>query len=51
MASRINKNGDLVIPYKYDAVFYGFQDGFAKVVIGNKQGYVDKNGNDTFSTK
>ncbi|MBQ9164502.1 MAG: WG repeat-containing protein [Bacteroidaceae bacterium] len=47
----INKNGDLVIPYKYDAVFYGFQDGFAKVVIGNKQGYVDKNGNDTFSTK
>lgn len=48
----VNKKGDLVIPYKYDGVSYdGFQDGFALVVIGDKQGYVDKNGNDTFSVK
>ena len=48
----VNKKGDLVIPYKYDGVSYdGFQDGFALVVIGDKQGYVDKNGNDTFTAK
>lgn len=48
----VNKKGNLVIPYKYDGVSYnGFQDGFALVVIGDKQGYVDKNGNDTFSAK
>ena len=48
----VNKKGNLVIPYKYDGVSYnGFQDGFALVVIGDKQGYVDKNGNDTFLAK
>lgn len=48
----INKKGDVAIPFKYDGVSYdSFQDGFALVVIGDKLGYVDKNGNDTFSVK
>ena len=42
----------MVIPFKYDAVSYeGFRDGYALVELGDKQGYVDKQGNDTFSKK
>lgn len=48
----IDKTGKVVIPFKYDAVSYeGFQDGYALVELGDKQGYVDKQGNDTFSMK
>lgn len=45
----INKEGELVIPFLYDGVsFNSFQDGYALVKIGDRYGYVDKKGNDTF---
>ena len=48
----IDKTGKMVIPFKYDGVSYdSFQDGFALVQLGDNQGYVDKQGNDTFSLK
>lgn len=40
----INKNGELVIDYKYDEVGR-FNEGFAKFNKDNKFGYIDKNGN------
>ena len=48
----IDKGGNIIIPFKYDGVSWNsFQDGFALVMIGDKYGYVDKQGNDTFSVK
>ncbi len=48
----VDKTGKMVIPFKYDGVSWkSFQDGFALVQIGDKYGYVDKQGNDTFSMK
>ncbi len=39
----INKNNRLVIPYKFD-YGYDFHNGIAKVRIGNKWGYINKQG-------
>lgn len=48
----IDKGGNIIIPFKYDGVSWNsFQDGFALVQLGDKCGYVDKQGNDTFSVK
>ncbi len=48
----IDKTGKVVIPFKYDSVgFDGFQEGLSVVYLGDKPGYVDKQGNDTFSVK
>ena len=48
----IDKGGNIIIPFKYDGVSWNsFQDGFALVQIGDKYGYVDKQGNDTYSLK
>ena len=52
----INTKGEEVIPCKYDDIYYHsngnrvyFLDGLALVRIGDKCGFVDKEGNDTFS--
>lgn len=48
----IDKGGNIIIPFKFDGVSWNsFQDGFALVQIGDKYGYVDKQGNDTYSLK
>lgn len=48
----IDKGGNIIIQFKYDGVSWNsFQDGFALVQIGDRFGYVDKQGNDTFSVK
>ena len=46
----INARGEEVIPCKYDEVGL-FSEGLAPVGLDRKYGYVDKNGNDTFSVK
>ena len=56
----MDKDGKLVIPFKYDTrLYYGegasveqygiFNEGVALVRMGDRWGYVDKNGNDTFT--
>ena len=44
----VNKNGEVVIPCKYDEA-RSFSEGIAAVRLGDKWGFVDKKGNDTFS--
>lgn len=40
----INIYGEVVIPFKYDAVFSGFFDHLAPVQTGGKWGYIDRDG-------
>lgn len=40
----INKQNEVIIPFKYDNV-YSFIYGEAKVVIGKESFYIDKKGN------
>lgn len=40
-----DKNGNIVIPAKYDDLIYGFSEGLAPAAINGKWGFIDINGN------
>lgn len=42
-AGYINKDGILIIPYKFD-VAYAFSEGIARVIVNHKYGYIDQSG-------
>lgn len=44
----IDKNGNEILPFIYDSL-WGYSEGLFVAVVAEKHGYVDRNGNSTFS--